>query len=161
MPGLPARGASMPASVAGRGDAAQQSTVLTPKSLPYGRILWLAGCSRWSCGGPVEGEPFEVGFGEAERFSTFANDEERPCNKNWSSVSCLASFNRRGDRRLDLMTNAKRGGIACDEVRIGGARRVSARDDEVGNEWLKDHQEGACIFVGAHPQDNCSAGATH
>ena len=76
MPGLPAQGASMPASVAGRGDAAQQSTVLTPNPLPYRRILWLTSCLRWSCGSPVEGEPFEVRFGESERFSPFANDEE-------------------------------------------------------------------------------------
>ena len=66
----------MPASVAGRGDAEQQSTVLPPDPLPFGRFLWPTACVGWLGDAPVKGEPFEIRFGKSERFSPFANDEE-------------------------------------------------------------------------------------
>ena len=123
----------MPASVAGRGDAEQQSTVLRPDPLSFGRFLWLTVRVRWSGGAPIQCDPFEIRFGKSERFPPFANDEERSCDEDWASVSRRGGVNRHGDGPLDLMGNAKSRGRACDEIWIGGARGVSPRDDEVAN----------------------------
>ena len=126
----------MPASVAGRGDAEQQSTVLPPDPLSCGRFLWLTVCVRRSGGAPIKCDPFEIRFGKSERFPPFANDEERSCNEYWASVSRRGDVNRDGDRPLDLMGDAKSRSRACDEVWIGGTGGVSPRDDEVLNKRL-------------------------
>src|SRR5918993_265039 len=59
------------------------------------------------------------------------------------------------------MRNAKRGGGVRDPLRIGGAWRVCPRDDELTNERPQRRQEGADIFVDAHPQDDGGGDALH
>src|SRR5687768_6546336 len=100
----------MPASIAGRGDATQQSTVSQPDPLQFRRFLRPIGRVHWSRGGAIEGEPLMVWLSESECLSPFADDEERPGCKDRALVSGPGGIEGRGDGGLDLMLNAQRGG---------------------------------------------------
>ena len=87
----------MPASVAGRGDAEQQSTVSPPDPLQFRLFFRRIVAAGGGHAGPIQGDPLEVGFSEPDCFSPFADDEERPRNEDRSDLSCLGDLNGRGD----------------------------------------------------------------
>ena len=68
-----------------------------PEPSPVRPIFMADRSSVVAVGGPVEGEPFEIGFGESECLAPFADDEERARNEDWRVVSCPGDLNGRGN----------------------------------------------------------------
>ena len=87
----------MPASIAGRGDAEQQSTVSPPDPLQFRRFLRPITGVRWRRTSSVEGEPLAVRCCESDCLPPFADHEEGSCDEDRARLSLLGDVNSRGD----------------------------------------------------------------